>query len=146
MKKCLITLGLFLSTTLVFSQITVKEKVEPVVIGEIKNGSLMTMTLRYFEEYELYYFGFLNKKYSSIVDYQSFSLNEESKNDLYVLIKDNIDLKEKKEFEIPLANEDELTLTFINKRVQFSLWDGYKISYSDYFKMNKINDLYGIEE
>ena len=83
--------------------------------------------------------------YPGILDIKSWWMNEQSKNELYeLLLKKSADKsKDVKELEIKLTEKKTLKLKTGYGKVQFWLWDGYNWSYSQWFKMKKIDEVFG---
>ena len=136
-----------LFTTNIFSQINIKETTNDIKkIGEIRIATYWMMDLSYLQTTDNYLYSFKNMEYSSILDVKSWSMNEQSKEELYEFIKGKSFDKSKdvKEFEIDLGGKKILKLKTGYGKVQFWLWNGYNWSYSQWFKMKQINSLYGL--
>ena len=146
MKKLIVfVLSLAISVS-TFSQLNVKETTgEKKEIGETRIAGGWMMGLDYYESSKSYLFSFKNMKYGSIMDVKSWWMNEQSKNELYdLLLKKSADKsKDVKELEIKLTEKKTLKLKTGYGKVQFWLWDGYNWSYSQWFKMKKIDEVFG---
>jgi hypothetical protein len=128
-----------------YGQLNVKEKTnDKVLIGEGKLYGIKYMDITYYNSHEKYLFMFKDMTYQHIYESGSFWLNDQSFNELYELILQNINSKEKKEFDIDIDDE-KLTLRFEKKRCSFWVWDGYNWSYSVGFNKNQILKLFGKE-
>jgi len=126
-----------------FTQLEIKEKKEPVEIGEIKINGYQWMSLKEMEG--MYVFMFRNIKYQHIMEYESFYFKtKEDVEELYTVIKNGIQEPDK-EIEINLPNGDVLTLKFKKKKVEFLIWDGIALSYTAPFNLKHINSLFGKE-
>ena len=147
MKKLTLLLFSFLMISgSYFSQLDVKETTDDAVeIGETKIAGYLMMGLKYYKPAEKYLFRFKNMVYPSILDIKSWWMNEQSKNELYeLLLKKSADKsKDVKELEIKLTEKKTLKLKTGYGKVQFWLWDGYNWSYSQWFKMKKIDEVFG---
>ena len=102
----------------------------------------LSSSLVYFKDKDKYLFTFLNRIY----DYQneSFWMSEESKEALYKVIKSELSKREKfKDIEIIVDGEIVLVLSMHKRKVNFNLWDGNKWYCSSWYKIGKINKLFG---
>ena len=102
----------------------------------------LSSSLVYFKNKEKYLLTFLNRKY----DYQNESIwiSEESKEALYQLIKKELSKKEKfKDIEIIIDEEIVLVLSMHKRKVNFNLWGGDKWYCSSWYRIGKINNLFG---
>ena len=140
-KKLLIVLSLlyFLNIS---SQLKIKSNSNNLtLIGRIKllgdiNGSLI-----YFKNKNMYMLSFLNRVYD--YKYESFWMNEQSKNELYQLIKEELPKKEKnKIIEIELEDNRVLSLEMHKKRASLNIWDGYKWYKTYWYKLRLLNSLF----
>ena len=140
-KKLLIVLSLlyFLNIS---SQLKIKSNSNNLtLIGRIKllgdvNGSLI-----YFKDKNMYMLSFLNRVYD--YKYESFWMNEQSKNELYQLIIEELPKKEKnKIIEIELEDNRVLSLEMHKKRASLNIWDGYKWYKTYWYKLRLLNSLF----
>lgn len=135
---------LLLIPSLAFSQIEIKEKAEPNVIGTINIGGVsFVMELQYLEDLGSYLWLYRNGRYTSITDIQGFSFKEEDFETLYNAINEGLTNRDKKELEVELDNGDKLTLIFKGRTVSFQVWNGTSISTCTPFNQKQLNKLFG---
>jgi len=144
MRK-LVLISLLLLPFLSFSQIEIKQKKENKKLGEINPG-VWLMSLEYVESANTFLFLYRNLKYQSITDIKYFTIDSSDIDKFYSSIIQNLGSSDKKEFEINLKNGDKLTMTFEKKKVQFTVWNGTYLSYSQYVSKKQINKLFAKQE
>jgi len=142
MKKNLLIVLSLLYFLNISSQLKIKSNSNNLtLIGRIKllgdiNGSLI-----YFKDKNMYMLSFLNRVYD--YKYESFWMNEQSKNELYQLIIEELPKKEKnKIIEIELEDNRVLSLEMHKKRASLNIWDGYKWYKTYWYKLRLLNSLF----
>jgi hypothetical protein len=99
-------------------------------------------TLLFFEDKDKYLLTFRNSNYN----YQNESvwLSKQSKEELYQLIVSELEKRPKyKNIEVVLDNNVVLLISINRKKVSFSLWDGYNLIQSYWYRLFKIKNLFG---
>ncbi len=69
-------------------------------------------------------------------------MNEQSKNELYQLIIDELPKKKNKIIEIELEDNRILSLEMHKKRASLNIWDGYKWYKTYWYKLRLLNSLF----
>lgn len=99
-------------------------------------------SLLYFNSNEKYLLTIKNSEYN--FQNESFWLSKQSKEDLYNLIRSELDKKPKfKNIEVVIDNNFVLVVTINRKKVSFSLWDGNYWIKSYWFRSFKFDNLFG---
>ena len=99
-------------------------------------------SLVYFKNSNDYLLTFTNSLYN--YQQESFWITEQTKIELYNYIQTLLSSKtDFKSTEITLSNNVVLVLTMNRKKVRFALHDGYKWYASSWFRLSKINKLFG---
>jgi len=105
-------------------------------------GEEFSATLLHFKDRDKYMLTFQNSSYN--YQNESFWLSEQTKLELHELIKSELDKKIKyKNIEIILDSNVVLVLSINKKKANFNLWDGYKWYNSYWYRLFKINNLFG---
>lgn len=101
-----------------------------------------TASLLFFDSKEKYLLTIKNSEYN--FQNESFWLSKQSKEDLYNLIRGELDKKPKfKNIEVVIDNDFVLVVTINRKKVSFSLWDGNYWIKSYWFRSFKFDNLFG---
>jgi hypothetical protein len=99
-------------------------------------------SILYFNDKEKYLLTFKNNSYN--YQNESFWLSEKTKLELHQLIKGELEKKTKyKNIEIILDNNAVLVLSINKKKANFNFWDGYSWVNSSWYRLFKINNLFG---
>ena len=138
MKKILFVFVLLISFN-GFSQLKVKDSPKTELVGKYN-----TVKVERYVSSEDYVFRFRNFDYQTIIDFKSFWIRgEQTFNELYELIINQLPKKEKKDVDIDLGGGENLKLSFKKKSVQFWYYDKYDWSYSCYLNARGINAIFG---
>ena len=106
------------------------------IFGELSSSMV------YFKDKNMFLFTFLNRAY----DYRNESvwISKQTKEDLYLLLKSELKKKEKyKNIELIIDNKITLVIAMHNKKASFNLWDGYNWYSSNWYRIKKLNNLFG---
>ena len=99
-------------------------------------------TLLFFEDKDKYLLTFKNSNYN--YQNESLWLSKQSKEELYQLIVSELEKRPKyKNIEVALDNNVVLLISINRKKVSFSLWDGYNLIQSNWYRLFKIKNLFG---
>ena len=99
-------------------------------------------SILYFNDKEKYLLTFKNNSYN--YQNESFWLSKKTKLELHQLIKEELEKKTKyKNIEIILDNNVVLVLSINKKKANFNFWDGYSWVNSSWYRLFKINNLFG---
>ena len=105
-------------------------------------GEEFSASLLHFKDREKYLLSFQNSSYN--YQMESFWLSEQTKNELHELIKGELEKKIKfKNIEVILDNNVVLVLSINKKKVSLNFWDGYNWVKSYWYRLFKINNLFG---
>ena len=142
MKSFLIVFFSLLLALNISSQLNIKSNSDNLkLIGRIKLLGEVNGSLIYFKDKNMYLLSFLNRVYD--YKFESFWMNEQSKNELYQLIIDELPKKEKnKIIEIELEDNRILSLEMHKKRASLNIWDGYKWYKTYWYKLRLLNSLF----
>ncbi len=142
MKSCLVVFFSLLLVINISSQLNIKSNSDNLkLIGRIKLLGEVNGSLIYFKDKNMYLLSFLNRVYD--YKFESFWMNEQSKNELYQLIIDELPKKEKnKIIEIELEDNRILSLEMHKKRASLNIWDGYKWYKTYWYKLRLLNSLF----
>jgi hypothetical protein len=109
------------------------------VIDEDFSASLL-----HFKDRNKYLLTFKNSSYH--YQNESFWISEQTKLELHQLIKSELEKRIKyKNIEIILDNNVVLLLSINRKKVSFNFWDGYSWVNSYWYRLFKINNLFGMQ-
>ena len=138
MKSYLVIFFSLLLAINISSQLNIKSDSDNLkLIGRIKLLGEVNGILIYFKDKNMYLLSFLNRVYD--YKFESFWMNEQSKNELYQLIIDELPKKEKnKIIEIELEDNRILSLEMHKKRASLNIWDGYKWYKTYWYKLNSL--------
>jgi len=142
MKSYLVIFFSLLLAINISSQLNIKSDSDNLkLIGRIKLLGEVNGSLIYFKDKNMYLLSFLNRVYD--FKFESFWMNEQSKNELYQLIIDELPKKEKnKIIEIELEDNRILSLEMHKKRASLNIWDGYKWYKTYWYKLRLLNSLF----
>jgi len=142
MKSYLVVFFSLLLAINISSQLNIKSNSDNLkLIGRIKLLGEVNGSLIYFKDKNMYLLSFLNRVYD--YKFESFWMNEQSKNELYQLIIDELPKKEKnKIIEIELEDNRILSLEMHKKRASLNIWDGYKWYKTYWYKLRLLNSLF----
>jgi hypothetical protein len=142
MKSYLVIFFSLLLAINISSQLNIKSDSDNLkLIGRIKLLGEVNGSLIYFKDKNMYLLSFLNRVYD--YKFESFWMNEQSKNELYLLIIDELPKKEKnKIIEIELEDNRILSLEMHKKRASLNIWDGYKWYKTYWYKLRLLNSLF----
>jgi len=142
MKSYLVIFFSLLLAINISSQLNIKSNSDNLkLIGRIKLLGEVNGSLIYFKDKNMYLLSFLNRVYD--YKFESFWMNEQSKNELYQLIIDELPKKEKnKIIEIELEDNRILSLEMHKKRASLNIWDGYKWYKTYWYKLRLLNSLF----
>ena len=142
MKSYLVIIFSILLAINISSQLNIKSNSDNLkLIGRIKLLGEVNGSLIYFKDKNMYLLSFLNRVYD--YKFESFWMNEQSKNELYQLIIDELPKKEKnKIIEIELEDNRILSLEMHKKRASLNIWDGYKWYKTYWYKLRLLNSLF----
>lgn len=99
-------------------------------------------SLLHFKDRDKYLLTFENSSYN--YQRESFWLSEQTKYELHQLIKGELEKKIKfKNIEVLLDNDVVLVLSINKKKVNFNFWDGSEWITSYWYRLFKINNLFG---
>jgi len=142
MKSYLVIFFSLLLAINISSQLNIKSDSDNLkLIGRIKLLGEVNGSLIYFKDKNMYLLSFLNRVYD--YKFESFWMNEQSKNELYQLIIDELPKKEKnKIIEIELEDNRILSLEMYKKRASLNIWDGYKWYKTYWYKLRLLNSLF----
>ena len=142
MKSFLVVFFSLLLALNISSQLNIKSNSDNLkLIGRIKLLGEVNGSLIYFKDKNMYLLSFLNRVYD--YKFESFWMNEQSKNELYQLIIDELPKKEKnKIIEIELEDNRILSLEMHKKRASLNIWDGYKWYKTYWYKLRLLNSLF----
>ncbi|MDB2539139.1 hypothetical protein N9X23_02100 [Flavobacteriales bacterium] len=142
MKSYLVIFFSLLLAINISSQLNIKSDSDNLkLIGRIKLLGEVNGSLIYFKDKNMYLLSFLNRVYD--YKFESFWMNEQSKNELYQLIIDELPKKEKnKIIEIELEDNRILSLEMHKKRASLNIWDGYKWYKTYWYKLRLLNSLF----
>ena len=105
-------------------------------------GEEFSASLLHFKDRKKYLLSFQNSSYN--YQMESFWLSEQTKNELHELIKGELEKKIKfKNIEVILDNNVVLVLSINKKKVSLNFWDGYNWVESYWYRLFKINNLFG---
>ena len=112
------------------------------VRGMALNDREFSASILYFNDKEKYLLTFKNNSYN--YQNESFWLSKKTKLELHQLIKEELEKKTKyKNIEIILDNNVVLVLSINKKKANFNFWDGYSWVNSSWYRLFKINNLFG---
>ena len=142
MKSYLVVFFSLLLAINISSQLNIKSNSDNLkLIGRIKLLGEVNGSLIYFKDKNMYLLSFLNRVYD--YKFESFWMNEQSKNELYQLIIHELPKKEKnKIIEIELEDNRILSLEMHKKRASLNIWDGYKWYKTYWYKLRLLNSLF----
>lgn len=142
MKSYLVVFFSLLLAINISSQLNIKSNSDNLkLIGRIKLLGEVNGSLIYFKDKNMYLLSFLNRVYD--YKFESFWMNEQSKNELYQLIIDELPKKQKnKIIEIELEDGRILSLEMNKKRASLNIWDGYKWYKTYWYKLRLLNSLF----
>lgn len=142
MKSYLVVFFSLLLAINISSQLNIKSNSDNLkLIGRIKLLGEVNGSLIYFKDKNMYLLSFLNRVYD--YKFESFWMNEQSKNELYQLIIDELPKKQKnKIIEIKLEDGRILSLEMNKKRASLNIWDGYKWYKTYWYKLRLLNSLF----
>jgi hypothetical protein len=107
-------------------------------------GEEFSASLLYFKDRDKYLLTFKNSSYN--YQMESFWLSEQTKTELHELIKGELEKKIKfKKIEVILDNNIVLLISINRKKVSLSFWDGYNWVSSYWYRLFKINNLFGAQ-
>ena len=99
-------------------------------------------TLLFFEDKDKYLLTFRNSKYN--YQNESMWLSKQSKEELYQLIVSELEKRTKyKNIEVILGDNVVLLISINRKKISFNLWDGYNWIQSYWYRLFKIENLFG---
>ena len=99
-------------------------------------------TLLFFEDKDKYLLTFRNSKYN--YQNESIWLSKQSKEELYQLIVSELEKRTKyKNIEVILDDNVVLLISINRKKISFNLWDGYNWIQSYWYRLFKIENLFG---
>jgi len=102
----------------------------------------LSANLLHFKDRDKFLLTFQNSSYN--YQNESFWLSEQTKLELHELIKSELNKKIKfKNIEIILDNNVVLVLSINKKKASFNFWDGYNWINSYWYRLFKINNLFG---
>ncbi|MBI9041942.1 hypothetical protein [Lutibacter sp.] len=105
-------------------------------------GEEFSATLLFFEDKDKYLLTFRNSNYN--YQNESIWLSKQTKEELYQLIVTELEKKTKyKNIEVVLDDNVVLLISINRKKVSFNLWDGYNFVQSYWYRLFKINKLFG---
>lgn len=105
-------------------------------------GEEFSATLLFFEDKDKYLLTFRNSNYN--YQNESIWLSKQTKEELYQLIVTELEKKTKyKNIEVVLDDNVVLLISINRKKVSFNLWDGYNFVQSYWYRLFKINNLFG---
>lgn len=105
-------------------------------------GEEFSASLLYFKDRDKYLLSFQNSSYN--YQMESFWLSEQTKTELHELIKGELEKKIKfKNIEVILDNNIVLVLSINKKKVSLNFWDGYNWVKSYWYRLFKIDNLFG---
>ena len=105
-------------------------------------GEEFSATLLFFEDKDKYLLTFRNSMYN--YQNESIWLSKQSNEELYRLIVTELEKRPKyKNIEVILDDNVVLLLTINRKKISFNLWDGYNWIQSYWYKLFKIENLFG---
>tara|TARA_B100001029_G_C15024457_1_gene432699 strand:- start:256 stop:882 length:627 start_codon:yes stop_codon:yes gene_type:complete len=105
-------------------------------------GEEFSASLLHFKDRDKFLLSFQNSSYN--YQMESFWLSEQTKMDLHELIKGELEEKIKfKQIEVILDNNIVLVLSINKKKVSLNFWDGYNWVQSYWYRLFKINNLFG---
>jgi len=108
-------------------------------------GEEFSASLLHFNDKNKYLLTFQNSSYN--YQMESFWLSEQTKNELHELIKGELEKKIKfKNIEVILDNNIVLVLSINKKKVSLNFWDGYNWVQSYWYRLFKIDNLFGGQE
>jgi hypothetical protein len=108
----------------------------------VLNDEEFSATLLFFEDKDKYLLTFKNSNYN--YQNESLWLSKQSKEELYQLIVAELEKRPKyKNIEVALDNNVVLLISINRKKVSFSLWDGYNLIQSNWYRLFKIKNLFG---
>jgi len=142
MKSYLVIFFSLLLAINISSQLNIKSDSDNLkLIGRIKLLGEVNGSLIYFKDKNMYLLSFLNRVYD--YKFESFWMNEQSKNELYQLIIDELPKKQKNKIvEIKLEDGRILSLEMNKKRASLNIWDGYKWYKTYWYKLRLLNSLF----
>lgn len=142
MKSFLVVFFSLLLALNISSQLNIKSNSDNLkLIGRIKLLGEVNGSLIYFKDKNMYLLSFLNRVYD--YKFESFWMNEQSKNELYQLIIDELPKKQKNKIvEIKLEDGRILSLEMNKKRASLNIWDGYKWYKTYWYKLRLLNSLF----
>ena len=142
MKSYLVIFFSLLLAINISSQLNIKSDSDNLkLIGRIKLLGEVNGSLTYFKDKNMYLLSFLNRVYD--YKFESFWMNEQSKNELYQLIIDELPKKQKNKIvEIKLEDGRILSLEMNKKRASLNIWDGYKWYKTYWYKLRLLNSLF----
>ena len=142
MKSYLVIFFSLLLAINISSQLNIKSNSDNLkLIGRIKLLGEVNGSLIYFKDKNMYLLSFLNRVYD--YKFESFWMNEQSKNELYQLIIDELPKKQKNKIvEIKLEDGRILSLEMNKKRASLNIWDGYKWYKTYWYKLRLLNSLF----
>lgn len=142
MKRIYIITTFYLLCNNIFAQLQIKESTDG-----IKIGSYSALGQRYVEctNYNNNFaFTYRDYTYPLLDEYKTFWISgSESFNQLYNVIIETLNKKEKKDLDIKLDGNNSLKLKFTTNKVSFWLWDGYNWSYSPTCNKKQIENIFG---
>jgi hypothetical protein len=105
-------------------------------------GEEFSATLLFFEDKDKYLLTFRNSNYN--YQNESIWLSKQTKEELYQLIVTELEKRTKyKNIEVVLDDNVVLLISINRKKVSFNLWDGYNFVQSYWYRLFKINNLFG---
>ena len=105
-------------------------------------GEEFSASLLHFKDRDKYLLSFQNSSYN--YQMESFWLSDQTKYELHQLIKGELEKKIKfKNIEVILDNDVVLVLSINKKKVSLNFWDGYNWVKSYWYRLFKINNLFG---
>ena len=105
-------------------------------------GEEFSASLLHFKDRGKYLLSFQNSSYN--YQMESFWLSEQTKTDLHELIRGELEKKIKfKNIEVILDNNIVLVLSINKKKVSLNFWDGYNWVQSYWYRLFKIDNLFG---
>ena len=100
-------------------------------------------SILYFKDRNKFLLTFKNVSYN--YQNESFWMSPQTKFELHKLIKEELTKKTKyKNIEVILDNNAVLLLSINRKKVSFNFWDGYSWVNSSWFRLFKIDNLFGV--
>jgi hypothetical protein len=147
MKKIFLMIYPYLFVSCISGQLNIISEKENInLIGRVRffsgaNYGEINSSLIYFQNKNKYLLSFSNRVYD--YKFESFWINEVSKNELYQLIIDELPKKEKnKSIKIKIDDKRILSLEMHKNKLSLNVWDGYKWYKSYWYKLRKIKKLF----